>query len=143
MTMFAFVFPVIPSFLLGMSYSFGAASIFPCISYVVPQEYLGKANGLVISIQNLGYFLFPYIVASLKVIKDNYTYSQVFLICSSIVALFFAWKTFKENLKKGYNLEIEVDMMDAVGVEVLALRGSQDDKYVGNYNILDSRERID
>ena len=143
MLMFLFVFPFIPSFLLGVSYTFGTASIFPCVAYVVPEESLGKANGLVISLQNLGYFIFPYIIASLKVYTGGYDSSQLFLLITSCMALLFAWKTYKENLKKGHNLELEVDMMDAVGVEVLALQNSGSEDPNGmDYQILHSDERI-
>jgi len=142
MSMFLFVFPFIPSFLLGIAHAFGASSIFPCISYVVQHEYLGKANGLVISLQNFGYFLFPYIIATCKVWTGDYRISQLFLMLSSALALRFAWRTFKENLKKGYNLEVEVDLMDLAGVEVLALRGSQGQGEALEYNILNSDDRI-
>jgi len=141
MLMFLFVFPFIPSFLLGIAYAFGTSSIFPCISYVIPREYLGKANGLVISMQNLGYFVYPYIIASLKVWSGDYTYAQIFLILSAALAFKFAWNTFKENLRKGYNLEVEVDMMDLAGLEVLALKGSQEQGIEMDYNILHSDER--
>lgn len=140
MIMFSFVFPFVPSFLLGLSYSFGSASIFPCVAYVIPEENIGTANGLVISMQNLGYVIFPYIIASLKVMSGEYAYSQLFVIVSSLVAFRFAWLTYKENLKKGYNLEIEVELMGAVGVEVLELKSQNSENM--DYKILNSDERF-
>lgn len=131
MLLFIFMHPVVPSLLLGIAYSLGAASIFPCIAYIVPKEKLGKSNGVVLSLQNLGCSIFPYFVAFIKVAYGSYDYATGFLAFTAGVSIFFAWKTYEINVKKGYNLEKEVMLMEVKNFELLELnpKETSDDNF--------------
>lgn len=91
------IHPVIPVIILGFAYSFGVASIYPSVPYIVPKEFLGKGNGIVTSLQNLGFTIFPYVIATLKVNYGDYKYSQIFLIASTMMAIIFAFLTNRAN----------------------------------------------
>jgi len=143
MILFFIAHPIFPSILLGLAYSLGGSSIYPSISYIVPQGYLGKANGLITSVQNLGFSMFPYLIAYLKVTSGSYHMVILILLFGAVIALWFAFLIYKRNLKKGYMLDVEVDMMDIKGVEVLELRSrssSASDNF--KYQILNSSERL-
>mmetsp|Transcript_39185 Transcript_39185/g.34874 ORF Transcript_39185/g.34874 Transcript_39185/m.34874 type:complete len:132 (+) Transcript_39185:974-1369(+) len=94
-SMFIFVYPLIPSVLLGIAYASGLGSTFPSITYVVPKEKLGKANGVVISLYNAGCSAFPYMVAAIKVTYGSYDYATLLLSLTSMIAIYFAWKSHK------------------------------------------------
>ena len=102
-----FIYPILPSILMGLSYSFGVASIYPSVPHIVPLEYLGKANGIVTSMQNLGFFIYPYAIAGLKVGFGDYTYAQYFLIGSTLMAILFSILANIANSKRGYQQSLE------------------------------------
>jgi MFS family permease len=51
--------PLIPMFLLGMTFSLVPAAMWPSIARIVGDNRLGSAYGLTFSVQNIGLFLFP------------------------------------------------------------------------------------
>jgi len=51
---FTYVTPYVPMILMGLAYSILAASLWPMVSYFVPENQLGTAYGLMQSIQNAG-----------------------------------------------------------------------------------------
>lgn len=51
---FLFVHPILPLVLMGIAYSILAASLWPLVAFLVPEQMLGTAYGLMQSIQNLG-----------------------------------------------------------------------------------------
>ena len=106
MILFIFIYPIVPVILLGLAYSLGVASIYPSIPYVVPAESLGKANGLVTSMQNLGFSLYPYVIATIKVQSGSYDYAQIFLTLSTIMSIIFACLAARANQIGNYTQEL-------------------------------------
>jgi MFS family permease len=51
--------PLIPMFLLGMTFSLVPAAMWPSIARIVGDNRLGSAYGFTFSVQNIGLFLFP------------------------------------------------------------------------------------
>jgi len=76
-----FIYPTFPLMLLGLAYCTNYAAIWASIAYVTHAKAIGKAYGTVISLQNLGLFISPLIVAFLRVHYD--TYDAVFNIGES------------------------------------------------------------
>ena len=54
--------PLIPMFLLGMTFSLVPAAMWPAIAKIVGDNRLGTAYGITFSIQNIGLFLFPILI---------------------------------------------------------------------------------
>ncbi len=54
--------PLIPMFLLGMTFSLVPAAMWPAIARIVGDNRLGSAYGFTFSIQNIGLFLFPILI---------------------------------------------------------------------------------
>jgi len=54
--------PLIPMFLLGMTFSLVPAAMWPAIAKIVGDNRLGTAYGLTFSVQNIGLFLFPILI---------------------------------------------------------------------------------
>jgi len=54
--------PLIPMFLLGMTFSLVPAAMWPAIAKIVGDNRLGSAYGLTFSVQNIGLFLFPILI---------------------------------------------------------------------------------
>lgn len=54
--------PLIPMFLLGMTFSLVPAAMWPAIARIVGDNRLGSAYGLTFSVQNIGLFLFPILI---------------------------------------------------------------------------------
>ena len=54
--------PLIPMFLLGMTFSLVPAAMWPAIARIVGDNRLGTAYGLTFSVQNIGLFLFPILI---------------------------------------------------------------------------------
>lgn len=59
-----FIPPIVPMFLVGLSYSTVASSLWPCIPAIVKGSETGTAYGLFFSIQNAGLFVAPIIIGS-------------------------------------------------------------------------------
>ena len=62
--MFAFttINPLVPMFLLGMTFSLVPAAMWPAIARIVGDNRLGTAYGFTFSVQNIGLFLFPILI---------------------------------------------------------------------------------
>jgi MFS family permease len=54
--------PLIPMFLLGMTFSLVPAAMWPAIAKIVGDNRLGTAYGLTFSVQNIGLYLFPILI---------------------------------------------------------------------------------
>ena len=107
---------------MGFAYSIGYAAIGPSIAYVTKPNQLGKANGIVVSIQNMGFFILPYIIAFIKVLTGSYDYSQIVLILLNIIGIRIGYIAYKENLRRGEILEMGAEKMaDVKTIEVLEL----------------------
>ena len=71
--------PLIPCMLFGMSFTLIYASCWPFVMQIVQKEHVGKACGLVASLENVGLLLFPIIDGWLKNTFGSYDDSQIFL----------------------------------------------------------------
>lgn len=65
-----FSHPKIPIFILGIGYSFIAASVWASVPLVIEKKYQGTAFGIMAYIQNVGLMIFPWISG---IIADLYT----------------------------------------------------------------------
>eukprot|EP00124_Ichthyophonus_hoferi_P000729 Ihof_evm13s29 gene=Ihof_evmTU13s29 len=79
---------------LGLAYSFGASALWPMISFVIPNAFLGTAYGLMTALQNTGLALAPQligIVQEMDGIKGtNMVYNApifLFMLCSIMASL--------------------------------------------------------
>jgi len=81
-----FIPPAIPMFFVGISYSMVAASLWPCIPFIVKQHELGTAYGLFFAIQNVGLFFSPLLVGH---ITDTGYYTTMMLTFSECAFLAF------------------------------------------------------
>lgn len=64
--------PIVILILQGLSYSIFLTSIYPILPLLVNKKYIGIAYGVVISIQNLGFSIFPIVIA----IIYNYSFKK-------------------------------------------------------------------
>jgi len=120
--LFLFMYPIIPAMLMGLAYSIGYAAIGPSIAYVSKPYLLGKANGIVASLQNLGFFICPYIIACIKILTGSYDFAQIFLIGFSAVGIKVGLLVYKENFRRGEILEKDTEhLADVKSVEILEL----------------------
>ncbi len=62
--MFALTYlePRIPIVLLGIAFSLVPAAMWPAVTKIVPTTKLGTAYGFMFSVQNIGLFIFPYLI---------------------------------------------------------------------------------
>lgn len=121
-------YPTIPVVLIGVAYSIGYAAIGPSVAYLTDAEDLGRANGILYSLQNFGFFIVPYFVATLKNSYGTYDSSQVFLAAFAGVALYFGYKSYMENTQKGHVLELRIDQLqDVRGAGMVELKEVQAD----------------
>lgn len=117
--------PSYPAITIGAAYSIGYAAIGPSIAYLTDSESLGKANGIILSLRNLSFFIVPYFVAAIKISYGSYDYSEVLLIALAAVSFFCGYKSYKENIRQGHVLDMETEkLQDLKGGMVLELRES-------------------
>lgn len=98
--------------ILGFGYSIYGAALWSCIPYTVPARTLGSAYGLTTSIQNIGMFIGPQIIASIQGAvpdPDIYTWSMVFLAgCAAAGFLINLWLLY-DDLKYRDGVLYKVD----------------------------------
>lgn len=117
--------PFFPVVLIGIAYCIGYAATGPSVAYLTSLDDLGKANGIVYSLQNIGFFVVPYFVALIKIASGSYDSAQILLIFLAIAALFIGYKAYKENLRQGHVLEMRAEkLQDLKGGMVLELGDS-------------------
>jgi len=90
---FSFVSPFAAMALLGIAYSLLAASLWPCVAFVVPSRAVATAYGLMQSIQNLGLGLL-FISAGAIVDARGYLTLEVFFLawlCLAIGCTVLLW----------------------------------------------------
>jgi MFS family permease len=81
---------VVPSVLLGISYSTYSAILWANVALVVPEKTFGTAYGLLAVIQNVGSTVAPYIVGYINdstTTQHGYFWSEIFFIAVSLLAL--------------------------------------------------------
>eukprot|EP00005_Dracoamoeba_jomungandri_P008997 CAMPEP_0174263070 /NCGR_PEP_ID=MMETSP0439-20130205/17053_1 /TAXON_ID=0 /ORGANISM="Stereomyxa ramosa, Strain Chinc5" /LENGTH=533 /DNA_ID=CAMNT_0015348203 /DNA_START=130 /DNA_END=1731 /DNA_ORIENTATION=- len=116
------IHPVILLLWLGVGYSMFAASIWPCLPYIIPDIALGTAYGAMTAVQNLGLAVFPQIIGNLQGasgIKDNslkYTLPiLIFIACAGIAFFLALFLTFWDKAR-------EAGILNASGAQRQALR---------------------
>jgi MFS family permease len=93
--------------LVGLSYSFFAATAWPCIPYLVPSKSVGTAIGIGYCFQALGIFIGSYIVGIISVNSKgadglvNYSWICLFLGIGAALATISAIGILIYDLKKG------------------------------------------
>lgn len=78
---FTFINPWFPMILLGFSYCILACSLWPMVSYVIPEHQLGTAYGIMQSVQNLGLAVTP-LVAGFLVDWKGYIFLEIFFLAN-------------------------------------------------------------
>jgi len=81
---FTFVTPFLPMAIIGVAYSLLAASLWPCVAFLVEPRALGTAYGVMQSIQNLGLALLFLSVGAVVDARGYLTLELYFLIWLSI-----------------------------------------------------------
>lgn len=67
-----FIHAAFPVFLLGFAYAGNFASVWVSMAYIVDRASTGKAFGIAISLQNIGFTIIPFGNAIFKNMFDNY-----------------------------------------------------------------------
>jgi hypothetical protein len=98
--------------------------VWPSISLIVPQDYIGIALGFCTSLQNFGLVFFPMIIAYIYTTSQSYDITLLFFIFLSIISTVIAIMIYIEDQKNNSVLN-----MVQSGVEEV-----KEDKNVGkNY----------
>uniref|UniRef100_A0A915HR97 Lysosomal dipeptide transporter MFSD1 n=1 Tax=Romanomermis culicivorax TaxID=13658 RepID=A0A915HR97_ROMCU len=95
---FTFLTPFAATIILGCAYSLLAASLWPCVAYVVPERAVATAYGVVQSIQNLGLGVLFILIGALVDSKGYLILELVFilLLCMALavaILLYFVDST--------------------------------------------------
>lgn len=109
------IFPVIPLFILGISFSLIPAAMWPSVPKIVKEKSLGTAYGIMFSIQNIGLFTFTFLIGKIidltnpninnNNFKIDYTYALLLLLILSVLSFLFSFLLKKTDKKHGIGLE--------------------------------------
>jgi len=111
--LFLKIYPLVPLFILGISFSLIPAAMWPSVTKIIKEKNLGTAYGIMFAIQNTGIFIFIFLIGkvidltnpSIKNIKIDYTYGLVILFCLSILAFIFSFLLKRTDKIKNIGLE--------------------------------------
>ncbi|KAJ3256392.1 hypothetical protein HK103_005521 [Boothiomyces macroporosus] len=80
--------PMIGMSLIGLAYSLFAATIWPCVPYLVESDQIATAYGLLATALNLALFGFPLIIAFVRSLShtEDFTPTLIFLISLGVIA---------------------------------------------------------
>ncbi|PLX05527.1 MAG: hypothetical protein C0598_14375 [Marinilabiliales bacterium] len=110
---FTHITPIIPMFLLGVSFSLVPAAMWPSMVRLVQEKQIGTAYGLMYSIQNLGLFAFPIIAGNIldltnsaDAVQLNYTPTIMMFAGLGLLGLLFSFllKSYDKRKKLGMDL---------------------------------------
>ncbi|MBP8851062.1 MAG: MFS transporter [Breznakibacter sp.] len=108
-------------FILGVAFSLVPSALWPAVPKIVPDQYLGSAFAMIFWVQNIGLWLFPMLIGSVrewsnpgvsaalqegKDVLFDYTAPMFMLVLVGVVALLFAILLRKADASKGYGLEL-------------------------------------
>jgi len=88
------VHPIVIMVFIGVGYSFFIASFWTLVPFVVDESKVGRAYGIMTSLQNVGYIVVPNIIAVAQSSSRTDIYSQfifpidVLLVCATIAFVF-------------------------------------------------------
>lgn len=85
--LFLSINPIYGIITFGISYSLFAAIIWPAITLVVPNKYVGFALGLTCSLQNLSTSICPIIIAYIFTTYNSYNETLLFFIVLSLMCI--------------------------------------------------------
>ena len=88
--------PLVPLFMLGVSYSVAASIVWPTAAFLVPSNLLGLGYGIMTAIQNGGLGIAPLIVVGLKTHFGSN--NAVFSLLLNLDHLFLPFHFFPHNL---------------------------------------------
>ncbi|MCQ2138531.1 MAG: MFS transporter [Bacteroidales bacterium] len=111
---FAFLLPAFPSkglavtliVILGVSFSLVPAALWPSVPKIIDEKILGSAYCLIFWVQNIGLCFVPKIIGSLRQSTGGYLVPMIVFSSFGVLAFFFSLLLKKEDLKKGYGLEL-------------------------------------
>ena len=92
--------PLVPCVLFGMAFSLIYTVCWPSVMLLVKKENVGKACGLITSLENVGLALLPLIDGILKNTFGSYDDSQIFLAVLSFFGLILGIKAYHVNHKQ-------------------------------------------
>ena len=110
---FAFLLPVFPKqwfavlliVVLGVSFSLVPAALWPSVPKIIDEKILGSAYCLIFWVQNIGLFLVPLLIGSLRDSTGSYLVPMIVFSSFGVLAFFFSLLLKKEDKVKGYGLE--------------------------------------
>ncbi|MCL1943488.1 MAG: MFS transporter [Candidatus Azobacteroides sp.] len=116
------VYAYIAIFVLGIAFSLVPAAMWPSVPKVCPSKLLGTGYALIFWIQNIGMFIFPYLIGYIRDISNpgvsdrirvgditaeyNYFYPEMMLVIVGLLTLFFAFMLKVNDKKYFYGLEL-------------------------------------
>ena len=110
---FAFLLPIFPYkwfavtliVILGVSFSLVPAALWPSVPKIIDEKILGSAYCLIFWIQNIGLFLVPMIIGSLRESTGGYLVPMIVFSCFGVMAFVLSFYLKAEDRKMGYGLE--------------------------------------
>ena len=111
---FAFLLPAFPSkwlavtliVILGVSFSLVPAALWPSVPKIIDEKVLGSAYCLIFWVQNVGLCLVPMLIGALRQSTGGYFVPMLVFSCFGILAFIFSIYLKREDVKKGYGLEL-------------------------------------
>lgn len=113
-------------FVLGVAFSLVPSALWPAVPKIVPDHYLGSAYALIFWVQNIGLWLFPILIGSVREWSNpgvsaalqqgdsaifDYTFPMLMLAGVGFVALGFSILLKRADAKGGYGLELPNEKM--------------------------------
>lgn len=110
---FAFLLPVFPKqwfavlliVILGVSFSLVPAALWPSVPKIIDEKILGSAYCLIFWVQNIGLFLVPLLIGSLRDSTGSYLVPMIVFSSFGVLAFIFSLLLKREDKAKGYGLE--------------------------------------
>lgn len=113
---FTHITPVIPMFLLGVSFSLVPAAMWPSMVRLVKEKQIGTAYGLMYSIQNLGLFAFPIFAGKILDFTNpteaevlNYTPTILMFAALGLLGLVFSVLLKSHDAKKKLGMDFPMN----------------------------------
>ena len=98
--LFTIIRPLIPCMLLGMGSTLVYSACWPSIMRILKKEHLGKACGLITSLENIGLLVFPLVDGWLKNAFGSYDDSQIFLVMLALGGTMFIIKSYLLDMQQ-------------------------------------------
>ncbi len=95
--------PLIPMFILGLSFALVPAALWPAVPLIVKEKNLGTAYGIIFMIQNIGLLLFEPLAGKFFDMTGNYKLSMImFSVLGAVGLLFAIWLKVLEKKGGGF-----------------------------------------